>query len=96
MAIALTPVRGGSKSIPLKNIKNINSRPLVYWLIKALHESPSIDTIVVATDSDETSTTVAEFQIPNVEVYRRNTENTPDTASTESVILEYLSISQPG
>ena len=29
MNIAFIPVRGGSKSIPLKNIKDISGKPLV-------------------------------------------------------------------
>ena len=28
--IAFIPVRGGSKSIPMKNIKVLNGKPLVY------------------------------------------------------------------
>ena len=47
--IAFIPVRGGSKSIPLKNIKPFCGKPLVCWNIEAL-----------------------------------------DTASTESVMLEYI------
>ena len=30
--VALIPVRGGSKSVPLKNIKEILGQPLVYWI----------------------------------------------------------------
>ena len=36
MTIAFIPVRGGSKSIPLKNIKHFCGKPLVYWTVKAL------------------------------------------------------------
>ena len=39
MNIAFIPVRGGSKSIPLKNIKELNGKPLVYWTIKAAEEA---------------------------------------------------------
>ena len=35
MNVAFIPVRGGSKSIPLKNIKIINGRPLIYWTAAA-------------------------------------------------------------
>ena len=34
--IAFIPVRGGSKSIPLKNIKLLLGKPLVYWTAKAI------------------------------------------------------------
>ena len=88
--IAFIPVRGGSKSIPLKNIKIFCGKPLVYWNIKSLQETEGIDQIVIATDSDEIEKTVLGFSFSKVIIYRRNKENASDTASTESVILEYI------
>ncbi|WP_242091613.1 acylneuraminate cytidylyltransferase [Aestuariivivens sediminicola] len=88
--IAFIPVRGGSKSIPLKNIKDFCGRPLVYWSISALEETPQINKIIVATDSDIIEETVAEFDLKKTEIYRRSTENSKDTSTTESVMLEYL------
>ena len=38
MNVAFIPVRGGSKSIPLKNIKRIAGKPLIYWTAKAASE----------------------------------------------------------
>jgi N-acylneuraminate cytidylyltransferase len=32
--IAFIPVRGGSKSIPLKNIKDLCGKPLVFWALQ--------------------------------------------------------------
>ena len=52
MFVALIPVRGGSKSIPLKNIKKFNGKPLVYWTVKAAQDCPEIDKIYISTDSD--------------------------------------------
>ncbi|UJH69045.1 acylneuraminate cytidylyltransferase [Allomuricauda sp. SCSIO 65647] len=88
--IAFIPVRGGSKSIPLKNIKSLCGKPLVYWTAKAASEVKEIDKVVVATDNDEIASVVTDFQLPKVEVYRRSSENAGDTSSTESVILEYF------
>ena len=51
MNVAFIPVRGGSKSIPLKNIKPICGKPLVYWTVKAACECSNIDMVYVATDS---------------------------------------------
>ena len=91
MNIAFIPVRGGSKSIPLKNIKIINDKPLVYWTAKAANDAECIDRVVVATDSAEIKKTVLEFGLDKVVVYDRDSENASDTASTESVMLEYIS-----
>lgn len=90
MTIAFIPVRGGSKSIPLKNIKPFCGKPLVYWNVSALQESQSVDKIVVATDSPVIKETVSAFGFNKVELYDRKVENASDTASTESVMLEYI------
>lgn len=88
--IAFIPVRGGSKSIPLKNIKLFCGKPLVCWNIEALENCPEIDEIIVATDSENIWTTVANQKYKKVKLYRRSEENACDTASTESVMLEYI------
>jgi CMP-N-acetylneuraminic acid synthetase len=88
--VAFIPVRGGSKSIPSKNIKLFCGKPLVYWTVSALQRTGSVDEIIVATDSDEIESTVAGFCFSKVRIFRRSPENASDTASTESVMLEYL------
>lgn len=90
MNIAFIPVRGGSKSIPLKNIKELNGKPLVYWTVKSANDAKCIDKVVVATDSSEIKTVVKSFNMPKVEIYARDAQNATDTASTESVMLEYI------
>ncbi|WP_026474922.1 acylneuraminate cytidylyltransferase [Alkaliflexus imshenetskii] len=88
--VAFIPVRGGSKSIPGKNIREFCGKPLVYWLAEALSGSDYVDKVVVATDSKEIESVVANLNLSKVEVYQRKPENATDTASTESVMLEYL------
>ena len=88
--IAFIPVRGGSKSIPLKNIKPFCGKPLVCWNIEALEACDLIDEIIVATDSDAIEQVINEQQYTKTRVYRRSAENACDTASTESVMLEYI------
>lgn len=90
MVIAFIPVRGGSKSIPLKNIKPLAGKPLVCWNIEALERCPTIDKIVVATDSSDIWDVVSSRNYVKTELYRRLPENACDTASTESVMLEYI------
>lgn len=90
--VAFIPVRGGSKSIPLKNIKSINGYPLVYWTIKAADECPYIQTVYVATDSDQIRDTVGSFNFDKVRVIGRSNETATDTASTEAAMLEFASL----
>jgi len=87
---AFIPVRGGSQSIPLKNIKLMAGRPLIWWTLSSCESCPEIEKVVVATDSDEIEQTVRSFQFKKTVIYRRLAENATATASTESVMLEYL------
>jgi len=57
----------------------------------ALQETEEVDIVVVATDSVEIENTVLGFGFAKVEIYQRLAENASDTASTESVMLEYIS-----
>lgn len=88
--IAFIPVRGGSKSIPLKNIKLFCGKPLVCWNIEALEACEKVDEVIVATDSDDIWKTVESRKYSKTKLYRRSAENACDTASTESVMLEYI------
>jgi YrbI family 3-deoxy-D-manno-octulosonate 8-phosphate phosphatase len=89
-SIAFIPVRGGSKSIPLKNIKTLNGHPLVFYVTSALQHSNSVDEIIVATDSEEIERIIKDFKFSKVKIYKRKAENAADQSSTESVMLEYL------
>lgn len=98
MNVAFIPVRGGSKSIPLKNIKPISGKPLVYWTVKAACGCKYIDKVYVATDSDKIRDTVNEFKtgieaelFSKAEVIGRSAESASDTASTEYAMLEFAS-----
>ena len=88
--ISFIPVRGGSKSIPFKNIKILAGQPLVYWTAKAANDANCIDKIVIATDSYEIKNIVNKFGLSKVKIYNRKLENAQDTSSTESVMLEYI------
>ena len=90
MNVAFIPVRGGSKSIPLKNIKKFAGKPLVYWCVSAANNASHVDLVVVATDSKQIKEYVAGLNLPKVYIYDRLPENATDTASTESVMLEFL------
>lgn len=94
MNVAFIPVRGGSKSIPLKNIKPICGKPLVYWTVRAACGCSFIDKVYVATDSEKIKETVESFKkesdvFEKALVIDRSSESASDTASTESAMLEF-------
>lgn len=87
--LAFVPMRSGSKGIPNKNMKEINGKPLCYWMLSALANS-FVDRIVVSTDSQAYTTYIKDEFKGRAEVVFRSVEVSSDTASTESVVLEYL------
>lgn len=96
MNVAFIPVRGGSKSIPLKNIKPMCGKPLVYWTVAAACGCSRIDKVYVATDSEKIRETLqalrdtgAGERLDKMEIIGRSVESASDTASTESAMLEF-------
>lgn len=93
--IAFIPVRGGSKSIPLKNIRPMNGRPLVYWTIDAAIRCSRVDHVYVSTDSREIREAVIRYGEMHPTLRERLTcvDRDPaaatDTASTESAIDDF-------
>lgn len=91
--VAIIPVRGGSKSIPLKNIKKINGRPLVYWTIDAAVQCKWIDEVYVSTDSEKISSIINQYDqegFNKLHCINRSAYTATDTASTESVLIEFV------
>ena len=88
--IAFIPVRGGSKSIPKKNIKDFLGVPLLTRTLEVLEDCSMFTKIVVATDCETIRKVAEASQDERVVVYNREAINATDTASTESVMLEYL------
>lgn len=87
--IAFIPARGGSKSIPLKNIRTLNGRPLVYWVINAAEKCGCIDWVYVATDSEKIKSVVNALDFEKVSVVDRSVESATDVAPTEMAMLEF-------
>ena len=88
--IAFIPARGGSKSIPGKNIKIFCGKPLIYWNLLSLQKSHLIDEIVVATDCKNIYETVMKFHFSKVKLYKRTEENAQDHSTSESIMIEYI------
>ena len=86
---ALIPLRGGSKSIPKKNIKSIANKPLCYWAISAAIKSTLIGKVYISTDSTEIINVIKSFNY-DVDVILRPTKLASDTASTEDVMLHFM------
>ncbi|MBF0348747.1 MAG: acylneuraminate cytidylyltransferase family protein [Magnetococcales bacterium] len=48
--LAIIPARGGSKGVPMKNIRDFAGKPLLAWSIEAARGCPEIDRIILSSD----------------------------------------------
>lgn len=51
--LGVIPARGGSKSIPRKNIKDLGGKPLLVWTVEAAKTSGVFDRLILSTDDAE-------------------------------------------
>jgi YrbI family 3-deoxy-D-manno-octulosonate 8-phosphate phosphatase len=86
--VALVPLRGGSKSIPDKNIKNIAGKPLCMWVLGEAVLAKRIDKVYVSTDSKKIKDVIISSSL-DVEILDRDPSLATDKASTESVMLDF-------
>lgn len=88
--IAVIPVRGGSKSIPGKNIKSLAGRPLLHWTLSAAHDCTNISSIIVSSDDSAILKCAEDFGSTKVKLLHRPPELATDTATSESALLHAL------
>lgn len=84
MKLAVIPARGGSKRIPLKNIKTFCGKPMIVWSIEAALESGCFDQIIVSTDDEEIAEVARQYgaDVP----FERPPELSDDHTGTVPVI----------
>lgn len=82
--VTIIPARGGSKGVPLKNIRKVGGLPLVARAIRASKGCSLVNKTYVATDSEEIASISENYE---ASVIWRNAEISSDTASSESVLL---------
>jgi len=91
---AFIPVRGGSKSIPLKNIRLLCGRPLMYWTMDAAVKCPEIERVYICTDSEDIRKKAEEYAKEyhcgsKLQCIGRPSETATDHASTESAMVYF-------
>ncbi|XP_016327164.1 N-acylneuraminate cytidylyltransferase-like isoform X2 [Sinocyclocheilus anshuiensis] len=83
---ALILARGGSKGIPLKNIRMLAGVPLIGWVIRAALDSGVFDSVWVSTDHDEIASVARAW---GAQVHRRSPEVSKDSSSSLDTIREF-------
>lgn len=86
--LIIIPARGGSKGVPRKNIKLLNSIPLIHYTIKAAQQLFDDKLICVSTDDEEIKK-VAE-QTSLVVPFLRPKELASDSSGTYEVLMHAI------
>jgi N-acylneuraminate cytidylyltransferase len=78
--LALVPARGGSKSIPHKNLKLFAGHPLVAYSIAAGLQSGVVDRLIVSTDDAEIAQAARDYgaEVPFMRPAELAQDDTPD------------------
>lgn len=89
--LAIIPARGGSKGIPMKNIKPLAGHPLIYYSVMAGQNSKYVTRTVLSTENEKIKRVAIEEC--NCEVINRPEELAQDETKTIPVLIqvcEYL------
>jgi len=84
---AIIPARGGSKSIPRKNIKLLAGKPLIAYTIESALKSKQVDNVIVSTNDQEIAAISEEYK---ASVVNRPDDISGDDASSEAALLHTL------
>lgn len=83
----IVPARGGSKRILEKNIQPLAGRPLIQHCLQTAQQCPSVDRLVVSTESEAIARVVRE---QGVEIIERPPELARDETPTLPVIIQAI------
>lgn len=87
--LGIITARGGSKSIPRKNVKPFAGRPLLAWSVEAALKSGVLDRLIISTDDEEIASVAkgAGAEVP----FMRPKELAEDTTPTLPVLQHAVS-----
>ena len=86
--LAIIPARGGSKRIPMKNIRDFNGRPIICYSIESAQRSRLFDRIIVSTDDRQIAEIATQYgaEVP----FFRSAELADDFTGTNVVIADVV------
>ncbi len=78
--LGIIPARGGSKSIPYKNIAPLLGKPLIYYTIREAKKSKLLDAFIVSTDDFKIARTARYWgaDVPFIRPQRYARDQSPD------------------
>ena len=84
VAWGIITARGGSKSIPLKNIVPVDGKPLLEYVVNAAKQAKSIDRIICSTDHPDIASICRRS---SVEIINRPKELSGDLVRSDDVMI---------
>ena len=79
-ALGIIPARGGSKSVPRKNLRVLLGQPLIVWSILSAQKSKRLDRVIVSTDDQEIAEVARHYgvEVPFLRPAELAADDTPD------------------
>ena len=90
-ALGVIPARGGSKTIPMKNVRQLCGKPLIFYSIEAARQSRHLSRLVVSTDNEKISRIAGK---EGCEVIIRPGELASDASPTEDTLIHSVNFLQ--
>lgn len=86
--LAIIQARGGSKSVPRKNIKLFAGKPLLAWTIEAAKQAGSVTRVIVSTEDEEIASIARQYgaEVP----FMRPLELASDQAKSIGLLIHAL------
>ena len=88
MNLAIITARGGSKRIPLKNIKEFLGKPIISYSIETALKSQIFDEVMVSTDDTRIADIASDYGA--IVPFFRSHKNSDDHATTSDVLVEVI------
>jgi len=85
--VAVIPARGGSKTLPRKNIRMLDGKPLIHYVIESALSS-IIDKVIVSTEDKEIANVCSKYE--GVTVAKRPMKLARDSSKSIDVLLYTL------
>ncbi len=90
LVLGIIPARGGSKSIPKKNIAKLGGKPMLFYILDAAFKSAYLSHVVVSSDDEEILTIAEKYGGTKVLLKRPKylaRDTTPDVPVLQHAIL---------
>lgn len=96
MNVAFIPAGGNTTIVPVKEVKNINGKPLIYWTMAAACDCMSIDEVYIATDDAEIKKVAERIKksegkrFNKVKIIKKSNKMIGTDAPAERYMIEFL------